>query len=226
MKTLEKGYLIVIDGTDGSGKKTQTQLLKEHLQASWYEVETISFPQYGKKSAGLTENYLNGEYWTADDVDAYQASVLYAVDRFDASFEIRKWLSEWKIVITDRYVSANMGHQAGKIQNPVERDNFLDRVEHFEYEVMKIPRPDINIFLYVDPEISRNLALKVEKVNMDKSKDIHENDAEHMLNASKAFKYVADKYHWIMIECIKDDVMRSRENISEELLDVVKERLQ
>ncbi|MDR0369200.1 MAG: thymidylate kinase [Candidatus Peribacteria bacterium] len=185
----------------------------------------ISFPQYGKKSAGLTENYLNGLYGTANDVDAYQASVLYAVDRFDASFQIRQWLDEGKIVITDRYVSANMGHQAGKISNLTERDTYLDWVEHFEYEVMKIPRPDINIFLYVDPEISRNLALDVGKVNMDKSKDIHENDASHMEQASKAFKYVANKYGWSKIDCIDDGKMRTREDISEELLEIVKEKL-
>jgi dTMP kinase len=223
MKT--KGKLIVIDGTDGSGKHTQTELLGNNLKTLGYAVETISFPQYGKKSAGPTENYLNGLYGSADTVDAYQASVLYAVDRFDASFQIRQWISEGKIVITDRYVSANMGHQAGKIQNLAERDQYLEWIEHFEYEIMKIPRPDTNIFLYVDPEMARSLALQVGKVNMDKTKDIHENNAEHMKNASNAFKYVAAKYGWITIDCIHNAQMKSRAEIASEVLKIVQQKL-
>ncbi|MDR0860583.1 MAG: deoxynucleoside kinase [Candidatus Peribacteria bacterium] len=221
----KKGKLIVIDGTDGSGKHTQTELLAQNLKALGCEVETISFPQYGKKSAGLAENYLNGIYGSADEVDAYQGSVFYAVDRFDASFQIKKWLEAGKIVITDRYVSANMGHQAGKIHDLKERDDFLNWIDSFEYEIMKIPRPDINLFLYVDPELSRSLALGVQKTNMDKSKDVHENDTEHMKNASEAFKYVADKYAWITIDCIQEGKLRSREEISSEIIDIVKQKI-
>ncbi|MDR2540822.1 MAG: deoxynucleoside kinase [Candidatus Peribacteria bacterium] len=221
----KKGKLIVIDGTDGSGKHTQTELLAQNLRALGYGVETISFPQYGKKSAGLAENYLNGVYGSADNVDAYQGSVFYAVDRFDASFEIRKWLEEGKIVITDRYVSANMGHQAGKIHDLSQRDTFLNWLDNFEYEVMKIPRPDVNLFLYVDPEISRSLALGVQKTNMDKGKDVHENDAEHMKHASEAFKYVADKFSWITVDCIQDGHLRSREEISEGIINIIKQKI-
>ena len=200
------GKLIVIDGTDGSWKKTQTELLVQRLTSEGYEVEKIDFPQYGKKSAGPTEEYLSGSFGTAAEVSPYQASVLYAVDRFSASFQIRKWLEEGKIVISDRYVSANMGHQAGKIDDLAERDRFLEWLEAFEYELLGIPCPDIQIFLYLDPEIS-----------MDKSKDIHENDAEHMRKASEAFRYVAEKYGWIQIACAEQGEMKTREQISSEL---------
>lgn len=215
------GKLIVIDGTDGSGKKTQADLLVKRLQQQWYLVEKIDFPQYGKKSAWLVENYLNGVYGGANDVTPYQASIFYAVDRFDASFQIKKWLDEWKIVVSDRYVSANMWHQAGKIDDVVERDNFLDWLDNLEYSIFNIPRPDINVFLYVDPETSRNLALKVEKLNMDKSKDIHENDSNHMKHASEAFKYVAKKYNWSTIQCVSDGNLRTREDIHEELRNLI-----
>lgn len=211
------GKLIVIDGTDGSGKKTQTELLVHRLKSEGYQVEKIDFPQYGKKSAGPTEEYLSGNFGTAAEVSPYQASVLYAVDRFSASFQIRKWLEEGKIVISDRYVSANMGHQAGKIDDLAERDRFLAWLEEFEYGLLKIPRPDRQIFLYLDPEISRNLALKVEKPNMDKTKDIHENDAEHMRKASEAFRYVAEKYGRIQISCAEQGEMKTREAIAQEL---------
>ncbi len=218
---LKTGKLIVIDGTDGSGKKTQTELLVHRLISEGYQVEKIDFPQYGKKSAGPTEEYLSGNFGTAAEVSPYQASVLYAVDRFSASFQIRKWLEEGKIVISDRYVSANMGHQAGKIDDLVERDRFLEWLEEFEYGLLKIPRPDVQIFLYLDSEISRNLALKVEKPNMDKTKDIHENDADHMRKASEAFRYVAEKYGWIQLACAEQGEMKTREAIAEELYEQV-----
>ncbi len=114
-----------------------------------------------------------------------------------------------------------MGHQAGKIHDLTEREKFLDWLDHLEYEIFKIPRPDINLFLYVDPEISRNLALHVEKQNMDKSKDVHENDAQHMKDASNAFKYVADKYKRKTIHCLEKDTLRTREDIAEEVMSYV-----
>jgi dTMP kinase len=106
------GRLIVIDGTDGSGKKTQIALLEKHLKEQGYEVEKIDFPQYGHKSAGLVEEYLNGDYGQANEVTPYQGSLFYALDRYAASFTMKKWLAEGKVVLCDRYVSANMGHQA------------------------------------------------------------------------------------------------------------------
>jgi dTMP kinase len=111
----KKGVFIVIDGTDGAGKKTQTDILCEKLKAYGFAVEIADFPQYGHKSAGLVEEYLNGRYGTAEAVGPYAASIFYACDRYDASFKIRKWLAEGKVVVSNRYVAANMGHQGGKI---------------------------------------------------------------------------------------------------------------
>lgn len=218
---MRKGCFIVVDGTDWSWKRTQTDRLAEKLRCEWYEVEKIDFPQYWKPSAWPTEEYLSGKFWGADDVTPYQASILYAVDRFSAAWKIRKWLEEWKVVISDRYVSANMWHQAWKIADLKERDGFLEWLENLEYWILNIPRPDVQVFLYLDPEISRNLALKVEKPNMDKSKDIHENDANHMRKASEAFLYVAKKFNWIQIDCAKDWEMRTIDDIGEELYEKV-----
>lgn len=218
---MRKGCFIVVDGTDWSWKRTQTDRLAEKLRWEWYEVEKIDFPQYWKPSAWPTEEYLSGKFWGADDVTPYQASILYAVDRFSAAWKIRKWLEEWKVVISDRYVSANMWHQAWKIADLKERDGFLEWLENLEYWILNIPRPDVQVFLYLDPEISRNLALKVEKPNMDKSKDIHENDANHMRKASEAFLYVAKKFNWIQIDCAKDWEMRTIDDIGEELYEKV-----
>ena len=110
---MKKGKFIVIDGTDGSGKATQTKLLVKKLRKEKYKVKLADFPQYNKKSAGLVEEYLSGKYGTEKNVGPYVASIFYACDRYDASFKIRKWLKEGNIVISNRYVTANMGHQGG-----------------------------------------------------------------------------------------------------------------
>ncbi len=121
----KKGKLIVFEGIDGSGKSTQSKLFKRYLEKQGEEVIEISFPQYGKKSAGLIEEYLKGVYGSAEEVGPYRASIFFACDRYDASFQIKEWLEKGKIVIADRYVSSNAGHQGGKINNPQERTNFL-----------------------------------------------------------------------------------------------------
>jgi dTMP kinase len=226
---MNKGKLIVIAGTDGCGKHTQTMLLKENLDKLGFKTETIDFPQYGLKSAGPIEDYLNGLYGSVNEVDAYQASILYAVDRFAASFKIKKWLSEGKFVLCDRYVSANMGHQAGKIDDLNQRDKFLEWLENLEFNIFKIPKPDINILIYLDTDIARKLALNVKKINMDKTKDIHENNSDHMKKAALAFKYVAEKYNWIQVDCCDNNTemgIKTRDNISNEILNKVKERLE
>lgn len=238
-----KGNLIVIDGTDGSGKATQTKLLVERLKNEGYPVEYIDFPQYGKKSAALVEEYLNGKFGSAEDVGPYPASIFYACDRYAASFDIKRWLIEGKIVVLNRYVSSNMGHQAGKIKNPKERDKFLDWLDELEYGLFKVPKPDLTLLLYVPPKIGqKNVDQKPqtaiglynqddyqEKVYAQKAtreyieitnsmggkskEDIHEKDLEHLKNAAKAYEYVAKKYSWTVINCVKDEKLLTREEI-------------
>ena len=147
-----KGKLIVLDGTDGSGKATQTELLKKRLEQEGRQVEVISFPQYGRKSAGMIEEYLAGSYGSPKDVGPRCASVFYACDRYDAAPKIRKWLQEGKIVIANRYVFSSMGHQAGIIADLKERDVFLAWLEQLEYIIFKVPKPDLNILLFVPAE--------------------------------------------------------------------------
>ncbi len=125
MQNNKIGKFIVIDGTDGSGKGTQTEILVNRLRNLGHDVAMADFPQYGQVSAGLVEEYLNGNYGKAEEVGPYRASIFYACDRYDASFKIRKWLEEGKIVISNRYVTANMGHQGGKISSQKRRKNIL-----------------------------------------------------------------------------------------------------
>ncbi|MBW2981791.1 deoxynucleoside kinase [Candidatus Woesearchaeota archaeon] len=222
-----KGVFIVIEGTDGSGKTVQTKKLVENLKKEGKDVETIEFPQYGNKSAGLVEEYLNGKYGTAEEVGPYRASIFFACDRYDASFKIKKWLDEGKIVIANRYTSANMGHQAGKIKDNEERDKYLKWLDNLEFNIFKIPKPDATILLFMPPEIGQKLVDKKghrEYVN-GKKRDIHEADINHLKNAAEAYRYCADKFNWLVIDCAPDNELREIEDISEEILERVKEKI-
>ncbi|MFA4941218.1 MAG: dUTP diphosphatase [Patescibacteria group bacterium] len=216
MITSEQGKFIVIDGTDGSGKATQTQILVERLKSAGFEVEMVDFPQYGEKSAGLVEKYLNGEYGEADEVGPYRASIFYACDRYDASFKIKKWLEQGKIVVANRYVTANMGHQGGKIANPLERKNFFTWLYELEFGIFNIPKPDLNIILHVDAAVAQ--AMVDQKGHRDyvhgTKRDIHEADINHLRRAEQVYLEIADSFSgFSLIECTRDNQIMSREEI-------------
>lgn len=245
MHQTSKGKLIVIEGTDGSGKKTQTAKLLERLIsegaslasgekslfsphgiasevdldedplvdksenitneniASESFIQTIDFPRYGTPSCYLVEKYLHGGFGTVNEVGPYVASMFYAVDRYDHSFDMKRKLGAGTILVSDRYVSASMGHQAGKIDDLAERDKYLDWLNNLEFEIFKIPKPDLTILLYVDPETNQRLmASRPDKEYLKgKKADIHESDIEHLRKASEAFVYVAKKFGWTVIDC-------------------------
>lgn len=187
-----QGKFIVIDGTDGSGKTTQLNLLKAKLEDAGYGVAVADFPQYNTKSAGMVEEYLSGKYGSAKEVDPYKASIFYAVDRFDASSQIKNWLAEGKIVLANRYTSASLGHQGGKIDNPLERKIFFNWLYDLEYKIFEIPKPDLTIILQVEPEISFQLARNRAREDWKgKTKDIHENDFEHLKQAEQTYLEIA-----------------------------------
>jgi dTMP kinase len=208
---------IVIEGTDGSGKATQTKFLADKLESLKIPFELADFPQYGSPSSFFAEKYLRGEYGTAEEVGPYRGSIFYAVDRYDKSFDIRRALSEGKIVISNRYVSANMGHQAGKIKNPTEREKFLKWLLELEYDIFGIPKPDLTILLYVPPAIGQKLVDRKGERSYTKGKkrDIHEADLGHLTAAAEAYLEVAKKYGWTVIDCSKKDGMMSLEEVRE-----------
>jgi dTMP kinase len=221
------GKLIVIDGTDGSGKKTQSKLLIKRLEDKGHKAVYVDFPRHGHPHASLVDDYLNGKFGSATEVGAYKASILFAVDRFGASFQMRKFLEEGYIVVCDRYVSANMGHQAGKIHDIKERDAFLLWLDDLEFGKLGIPRPDLNILLYVPTNINQQLVDKKDQRGYlgEKKRDIHENDIAHLDDAASAFLYVAEKYSWPVIYCAPDGVLLSPEEIHELVWNDVKDTL-
>lgn len=193
---MRKGKIIVIDGTDGSGKATQTAMLARRLKREGRTVRTISFPRHGHPSGWLCDQYLAGKFGTAREVGPYRGSMFYAVDRFAASFEIRQWLAAGHVVIIDRWVSANMGHQASKISNSRERWKFLTWVQNLEYGLFNLPKPNVVLLLYMPPEVSRALVRK-----RGKKQDIHEKDKRHIQQAARVYLELAKRYRWPTIRC-------------------------
>jgi dTMP kinase len=219
-----RGRFIVIDGTDGSGKATQTTLLVNELKLSGYPVEMVDFPQYGTKSAGLIEEYLNGKY---GQVGPEAASIFYAIDRFDASFKIKKWLEEGRIVISNRYVTANAGHQGGKIADDMERLKFFKWLDNLEYNIFAIPRPDLNIILHVPAKMAQKLVDKKSYIDRKyvngKKRDLHEADIHHLLNAEKVYLQIAKLFpNTKLVECIKEGELLAPEEVHNKVWDLVR----
>lgn len=215
--------LIVIDsGVDGSGKATQAAMLFEKLNKE-YNVRKLSFPNYNTKSCGPVEMYLSGEFGSnPEDIDPYTASTFYAIDRY-ASF-VTDWKKDYEnsIIISDRYVTSNLIHQGSKLQNKDMIDEYCDWVTNLEYNKNKIPKPDLVIFLDVPVEFSLELMKnRKNKINGESKKDIHESSEEHLRKSYNNSMYICEKYKWEKISCIKDNKMRSIEEISEEIFKIV-----
>jgi dTMP kinase len=232
----KSGGFIVIEGIDGSGKSTQAKLLAKALGKEGYKIYFIDFPQHGQKSAGLVDEYLTGKYGKkAKEVSPYQASVFYACDRYDASFKIRNWLKKGFIVIADRYIGSNVGHQGGKIKNLKERRKYLRWLYDLEYGIFKIPKPDINFILDVKPSIAQSMSMRItDKKKLAKKqnylghkKDIHEKDLNHLENAEKAYLFAAREFpkDFKVIECFKNKKLLSPEIIHRKVLKITKEIL-
>ena len=231
------GKFIVIEGLDGSGKSTQSNLLVKSLRKKGYEIAKIDFPQYGTKSAGLVEEYLNGRYGTSEQVGPYRASIFYACDRYDASFRIERWLKEGKIVISDRYVASNIGHQGGKIKDREEWKRFITWLYNLEYNIFKIPRPNFTFILKTSPQFSLKLANKItdkEKVAKREAylgdsgiRDLHEKDKNHLSEALRSYLQLAEEYpkEFKIIECLKEDNLLPPEVIHQEIWKIIKEIL-
>jgi len=216
-----KGKLIIIDGTDGSGKATQTKLLIKRLKKEGYKTAALEFPQYGAKSAGLIENYLAGLYGTADEVGPYRASVFYAVDRYDASQKIRRWLTEGRVVVADRYVTANMGHQGSKIKSAVKRQQFFNWLNNLEFKIFDLPRPNLNIILYVPIDITLKLMTK-----RGGKPDLHEADVNHLKAAAKTYVEMTKTLPGLkLINCAINKHLLTPEEIHEMIWGVVKSKV-
>ena len=211
------GKLIVIEGTDGSGKSTQFRLLTERLEKEGRAFRQLEFPQYSEPSSALIKMYLGGEFGNKpSDVNSYAASVFFAVDRYASYKKVwGQWYEAGGLVLSARYTTSNAVHQASKEPEEKQQD-FLGWLYEFEYERMGLPRPDLVIYLDVPTDFTEKM-MRAREAATNTSADIHEQDLDYLATCRRTGKAAAAYYGWTVINCVKDDRMRSIEDIHEEI---------
>ena len=220
-RKIKKGKFIIFEGTDGCGKKTQTQLLTKRLKKESYKVKTIDFPQYYNNFFGkLIGECLAGKHGDFAKLDPKIASVLYAADRFESSQKIKNWLEAGYIVIADRYANSNQIHQGGKILDARKRREFLQWLAEMEFSVFQIPKPDAILFLNVPLKVSKQLLKnknnEEKKKYLQGKKDVHESDPKHLMNAKRsALNLVKEENNWLNIQCAPQGELLAIEKIEE-----------
>lgn len=217
------GKLIVIEGTDGSGKSTQFKALQEHLQKDGTAFQCLQFPRYNNESSALIRMYLGGQFGSKpSDVNAYAASAFYAVDRY-ASYkeDWGNWYEEGGLILSDRYTTSNAVHQASKLSGK-EQAQYLDWLYEFEYEKLALPRPDLVIYLDVPTDFTERMLRGREQATNTKA-DIHEKDMAYLATCRETGRAAAKHYGWKVIQCVRDGQMRSIEDIHEEIYAALKQ---
>ena len=211
------GKLIVIEGTDGSGKSTQFRLLTEAVERAGYPFRKLVFPQYQEESSALIRMYLGGQFGEKpSDVNAYAASAFYAVDRYASYKKVwGDWYENGGLVLSDRYTTSNAVHQASK-EKDENRAEFLRWLYEFEYDKLGLPKPDLTIYLDVPTEYTEQL-MRTREAADGTSADIHEQDLTYLATCRRMGKTAADYYGWTVIDCVREGKMRTIEDIHKEI---------
>lgn len=223
-----KGKLIVIEGTDCSGKETQTKMLVEKLESINIKCVRFSFPQYDSPTGKIVGGpYLGKKYicdgWFdegATNVDPKVSSLYYAADRKYNIGKIQELIDSGVNVILDRYTYSNLAHQGGKIKDKNKRLSMYSWLEKLEFELLELPKADIKVFLHMPYEVSLLL-----KKNREEGMDQHESSKEHLLMAEDAYKEIADIYNFKTIECNVGNKPKKIEDINKELYDYILKNL-
>lgn len=223
-----KGKLIVIDGTDGSGKGTQTQLLLDYLEKKEVTHKFIDFPRYYTSFHGkMVGRYLAGEFGSLDSASPYLSSLFYAMDRLTARDEIVDWLEEGNLVVANRYTTSSMAFQTARVEK-AQQQEFINWLYAMEYKEHKLPKEDLVIFLYVPVEISQKLIEKKDAraYTKGRKKDINEANVQYQKDVLNLYLELARKYkHWVVIECVDaQGELYPVETIHKKILSVLKER--
>ncbi len=218
--------LIVIEGLDGSGKATQTALLEAKLKGKGIPVRHVSFPDYAEPSSELVKMYLNGAFGSDPDaVNAYAASLFYAVDRY-ASYK-RLWQTDYEagtVILADRYATSNAIYQMTKLPQ-TQWPDFLQWLSDLEYDKMGLPRPDRTIYLDMPPEVSQKM-LSARYHGDESKKDIHESHVEFLRKCRETALYAGESWQWCRIDCAKDDAPRPIDAIAEQVWQAAMEVLE
>ena len=219
------GKLIVFEGTDGSGKATQSRLLCSRLEAEGIPFRKIDFPRYGKPSAAMVQEYLNGNLGKKPgDVNAYAASMFFSMDRY-ASYK-QDWGDFYEaggLVVADRYTTSNAVHQASKLLKS-ERKEYLDWLFELEYGKLGLPKPDLVIYLDMPTEITEQMMRQREQATGTHA-DIHEQDETYLKNCRANAKEIVKECGWSVLNCAKDGNPRTPEDIHAQVYRLVKKLL-
>lgn len=225
---MTKGKLIVIEGTDCSGKETQSNMLKERLLKDKIKVEKDSFPRYDTPTGFIIGSCILGKPHLGKcifeegttNIPSKVASLYYAADRLYNIEEINKMLDNGINVILDRYVESNMGHQAGKLKTNEEKINMMEWIEQLEFNLLGLPKPDMVVFLYMPYQYAVELRKKRKE-----APDGAEQDIEHLKNAEETYLLMAEKYNYSIVNCVKETKVRTIEDINNDIYELVKNKL-
>ena len=211
------GKLIVIEGTDGSGKSTQFKLLTTRLEEENRSFQMLVFPQYSEPSSALIRMYLGGEFGSNPaDVNAYAASTFYAVDRYASYKKVwGQWYENGGLVVSDRYTTSNAVHQASK-EDGENQKAFLKWLYELEYEKLGLPCPDLVIYLDVPTDFTETM-MRRREADTNTHADIHEQDMSYLATCRRTGRAAAEYYGWKVIECVRNGKMRTIEDIHEEI---------
>ena len=209
---------VVIDGVDASWKTTQLKLLTQKLDQMWKTYDVYDFPQYDKPSSFMVKEYLSGKLWNLDEITAKQASLLFAVDRFYAKKDILKSIAEKDFVLSNRYTTSNIVHQATKLSDPAKQKEIIDFIEEIEYEVLGLPKPDKVIFL----DMHIDIAWELNKKRWGGAwRDIHELDYDYLKNSYFRALNLAKTMWWDIVTCYENNQPLSVDKINEKILELI-----
>lgn len=225
---MKKGKLIVIEGTDCSGKETQAKLLMKKLKHDKIKIEEKGFPMYDTPTGYIIGSCILGKHEMGHcifdegttNIPPKVAALYYAADRAYNISKINELLDSGVNVILDRYVESNMGHQAAKLENKKDKIDMMNWLEKLEYELLELPKPDIVLFLYMPYQYSAEL-----RNNREEETDESKKDETHLKSAEVTYSLMAEKYNYNIVHCVKNDKIRTIEEINEEVYNIVKENL-
>ena len=217
------GKLIAVEGIDGSGKRTQVDLLTLTLKSRGHSVYSTGFPQYDSWFGKMVGQFLNGDFGSLENVDPHFSALLYAGDRFESKFKLEAALDNGQIVLVDRYIGSNLAHQTARVP-PAKRSEFLAWIEHLEYNIYGLPRESLILYLRVPPhEAQRLITLKAARSYTSAQKDLQEASFRHLQDAAEMYDSLSRSVPWATIQCFDamQSAMREPEEIAMEVLAAV-----
>jgi dTMP kinase len=222
-----RGKLIALEGIDGSGKRTQLDLLARAIDSRGQATLRFSFPRYESFFGKLVAGYLNAEFGPLDAVDPHLSALLYAGDRMEAKPEIEAALSSGRIVLADRYIGSNLAHQSARVRQE-KREEFINWLKHLEYALYALPPEDLVIYLRVPAaEAQRLVGMKSARAYTSLQRDIQEADIKHLEQTAIIYERLATEPNWVRIDCINaaSGALRPPEEIHRAVLQAVETRV-